>query len=169
MNHYLFYIQKVDLLGYCKLMILITVGTTSFDGLIKSVDLLCPNYGDILIQLADGDYLPNNYSWFRYDQDIDKLYDEAEIIVCHAGAGTIYKLLEKKKKIIVVPNLDRADVHQREIAEFVEINNYGLVCWDLSDLSDLLLTASSFNFNYFAKKEFFAKSILNNLLSKYCC
>ena len=81
--------------------------------------------------------------------------DEYELIVTHAGAGSIYGLLEKGKNLIVVPNLERDDKHQSEIAKFVEDNNYALVCWDISDLPKLINKSRTFKKNKYDKTDFF--------------
>ncbi|HEA1399118.1 TPA: hypothetical protein RVE45_003897, partial [Escherichia coli] len=78
------------------------------------------------------------YSKFSFRDDVDVFYNDADVIITHAGAGTLYQLLEKGKKIIAVPNLERIDKHQVDIATYMERNHYLLVCWDYNEIGDLL-------------------------------
>ena len=72
------------------------------------------------------------------------------MIVCHAGAGTIFTLLELGKKIIVAPNPKLKDDHQKDICRFVELNNYSFVAWNVIELKDLLLKIGRHSFNIYS-------------------
>ena len=145
-------------------MILITVGTTPFDNLIKHIDENAPQELDLLFQIADGDYEPTRFSWFSFTDDINNLYREAELVICHAGAGTVYTLLEMVQRIIVIPNLSRKDVHQTELAKFVEDNNYGAVCWSINDVFHTLSQISGRKFLTYEKDPFFFDGILSSMI-----
>lgn len=134
---------------------LYTVGTTPFmsltNYLVKNFDI--PG-NDIILQTAQ-DTNTEHINSARFLHDFEERVDEYELIVTHAGAGSIYGLLEKGKNLIVVPNLERDDKHQSEIAKFVEDNNYALVCWDISDLPKLINKSRTFKKNKYDKTDFF--------------
>lgn len=108
--------------------ILVTVGTTPFDALIHRADKELAAH-DLKFQIADGHYKPKNGTWFRFGE-ISSLYDWSELVITHAGAGSVYTLLEKRKRILVVPNLERRDPHQKELARYIEVCRFAYVLWD---------------------------------------
>lgn len=139
--------------------IFVTVGTTSFDRLIENIDVLANQLNELIItfQIANGEYKPKNGSYFEFTHDIDCYYTNADIIITHAGAGSIYRLLELNKKIIVVPNMERVDKHQIDIAKYMADNNHVLLLSDFKQTYDLLVNVGNFKPNPFVKKSFFVK------------
>jgi len=148
---------------------LVTVGTTKYDSLISYIDSKS-SFCDLSIefQIANGKYLPQKHPYFTFldSAEIIKKYQENDIIVTHAGAGTIYKLLELQRKFIVVPNLDRIDKHQTDIADFLLKNKYALVVYNMAQLEMFVDIIQSYNFRRFNKKPFFkSDEIINYLFS----
>jgi beta-1,4-N-acetylglucosaminyltransferase len=92
---------------------------------------------NIEFQVSNGKYVPVNHKYYKFmDQSaIETKYKEADIIITHVGAGTIYKLLELGKKFIVVPNLERIDKHQRDIADYISREKYAFVAYNFNQLS----------------------------------
>jgi beta-1,4-N-acetylglucosaminyltransferase len=127
-----------------------TIGTTNFPELIKRIDLLDMKGVEITCQIANVKYEPINVPFFRFTKDIDVYYNSFDVFICHAGAGTIYKLLELNKKIIVVPNNQLKDKHQNDICTFVEKNNLGFVAWKLSDIQLLLSKIENYTFGLYS-------------------
>ena len=120
-----------------------------------------------LIPFAIGVY---EYQIHRIDEEMaarfEDYYKHSDVIITHAGAGTIFKLLELNKKIIVIPNLERVDKHQRDLANFLGENEYALVAWNLDDLLDCLRLVESFQPSVFKKEPFFkAEEIASFILS----
>jgi beta-1,4-N-acetylglucosaminyltransferase len=148
--------------------IFITVGTTKFDSLIEFLDNNLDKSYDVLFQIANGTYIPKNFKHIIYSDDIDSLYKEYDYIITHAGAGTIYKLLELRKRFITVPNLERIDHHQKDIADFVHRNSYAISCNDFKDIIPALEKLPKQKFNFYEKDTFFktkeiCKFITDNL------
>ncbi len=148
--------------------IFITVGTTKFDSLIEFLDNNLDISYDVLFQISNGTYLPKNFNYILYSDDINSLYDEYDYIITHAGSGTIYKLLELGKKFITVPNLERVDHHQKDIADFMHKNLYAIRCIDYKDIITTLEKLPKLKFNYYEKDTFFkakefSKFITDNL------
>jgi len=135
--------------------ILVTVGTTRFDSLVEYIDSHFKNsIFSITFQIADGKYKPKNFPYFDYSENIDLYYNQSDFVVTHAGAGSIYKLLEKHKKIIIVPNLDRRDNHQLDIANFMSTNNYAISVADFDHLNKAFESIQGCEFSPFEKVDF---------------
>lgn len=147
--------------------IFVTVGTTKFDPLIEAIDAFAQSsQHSFTYQIADGDYIPRTGNYFSFTAKIDEHYDHADIIITHAGAGSIYTLLERRKIIIIVPNLERVDKHQSDIANFMENNCYALVCSDVASIANSIINIQNFTPREFKKTNFFKqKNIASFLLS----
>jgi UDP-N-acetylglucosamine transferase subunit ALG13 len=91
-------------------MIFVVVGTQEpFDRLIRAVDRWAgeTGYKEIYGQISRAAYLPTNFSYTVFiepEQFIDK-FRSADVIVGHAGMGTIIQALQFSKPIIVMPRL----------------------------------------------------------------
>lgn len=111
--------------------VFIAAGTGSFDALIKEADAL-PH--EVVCQIGDGKYAPKHQQWFRTCPTLEPWYDWADIIVTHAGAGTMLEALAHDKRVIAVPNLQRTDAHQHEL--LAELAQQGAVtpCRTVRDL-----------------------------------
>ena len=96
-------------------MIFVTVGhELRFDRLMRALDEWAgtTGYKDIFAQVADlGDdgYAPQNFQWQRFlDPDAFKTnFDQADLIVAHAGMGTIITALTMKKPLLILPRKER--------------------------------------------------------------
>jgi len=141
-------------------MILVTVGTTSFDALIRAVDQNLPREWNLHLQIADGTYIPKHFDWFRFSDRISDFYSQSAFVICHAGAGTVFRLLELRKRLVVVPNLTRADPHQRELAHFVDSNHYAVVCQEPTSIAESIRAMRDFDFKPFVKPAFSGGSLL---------
>ncbi|MEM4234938.1 MAG: glycosyltransferase [Candidatus Methanomethylicaceae archaeon] len=90
-------------------MIFVTVGSTApFDSLVMEVDRLVGE-GVLeggMAQIGKGFYIPRNLKWFRFRRDLTAFYEQADLIITHGGAGTIFEILQAGKKAIAVPNPD---------------------------------------------------------------
>lgn len=135
--------------------ILVTVGTTRFDSLIKFLDqMVIPSDITFTFQIADGTYKPRNHPFFSFTENIDQYYQKCEAVICHAGAGTIYKLLELRKRIIIVPNTERTDNHQLDIAAFMGNNGHALTIIDFNELFNALQQIREIDLIPFEKHDF---------------
>jgi beta-1,4-N-acetylglucosaminyltransferase len=145
--------------------ILITVGTTPFDKLIRFCDEKLDASLAITMQISnDASYIPRRFGYFNYDKDIMSSYRSADLVITHAGAGTIFTLLELQKRIIVVPNLERDDSHQKDLSEVVARKKWGLVCWNFAALPDLIADSLHFNILPYEHQRFFGGSYIDNMV-----
>ncbi len=147
--------------------IFITVGTTHFNSLVEAADKCAAELTEhkFTFQTAGSAYKPLHGECFEFGDAIDDYYDRSDIIITHAGAGSIYKLLELRKIVIVVPNLERVDKHQSDIAKFLEENKYALIVWNLEELPAVLQSADIFQPTLFEKNHFFKAEEIASFIS----
>ncbi|MBD3252183.1 glycosyltransferase [Candidatus Pacearchaeota archaeon] len=130
-----------------KKNILVVVGTGKFDELIKAVDKIAGKLKDnIIMQIGNGKYIPKNCKYFRYKPSLEKEYKDSWIVISHGGAGSIYELLKKNKKIIGVANINRTDTHQEEILKALSEDNFLIWCKDLNKVSNCIEKAKKYQF-----------------------
>ena len=128
--------------------IFVTVGHTHYNSLFQAVnEQLSPETYHVVNQISDGDYKPDKHQYFKFTQNIASQIEQADLVITHAGAGSVFHLLEIGKPIVVVPNFERIDEHQKDLANFVEKNNYASVCNDLAQLANCVLEARSKTFS----------------------
>ena len=53
--------------------------------------------GSILIIIFSGQYEPSNGEFFRYKPSLKENYEQASLIICHCGAGTLLDCLRLGK------------------------------------------------------------------------
>lgn len=123
--------------------IFVTVGfQIPFDRLIKAMDQIAPSLKgvSIIAQGSQSDYRVKNIRMFDYvpPHVFNKFLIEAQIVVSHAGMGTILTALEKGKSIIVMPRLTKfgevTTDHQLATAKKLEARNYVHVAYDENEL-----------------------------------
>ncbi|KAF9452298.1 glycosyltransferase family 1 protein [Macrolepiota fuliginosa MF-IS2] len=126
---------------------LATVGTTKFDTLITEVlsprtlnALKARGYTTLSVQCGNSDfiYAPSvakgetatlilegvSVELWKFKSSLYEEYDKAELIISHAGAGTIIEILRLPKPLIVVPNPTLLHNHQQELAQALEAQGY---------------------------------------------
>ena len=130
-------------------MIFITLGSQKFqfNRLLQEVDRLVNEQKiteKIYAQIGYSDYLPQ---YFLYDKFLDReeyerVMQQSEIVITHAGTGAIIGAVTKGKKVIAVPRLARygehVDDHQLEILKQFDEMNIICPCYDCEDLEGIL-------------------------------
>lgn len=95
-------------------MIFVTVGTDNhdFSRLVEKMDYIASRER-VIMQIGHSSFIPRNSKWFRFERNsvIEGLYKKADVIVSHAGAGSIINSLKNGKIPIVVPRLKRLGEH----------------------------------------------------------
>lgn len=92
-------------------MIFLTVGhEMPFDRLVRAVDEWCRdrNRGDVFGQIGDPGpegYLPSHYEYklFIEPDEYERRFLQAELIIAHAGMGSIITALTLPKPILIMP------------------------------------------------------------------
>ncbi|KIP09600.1 glycosyltransferase family 1 protein [Phlebiopsis gigantea 11061_1 CR5-6] len=118
----------------------VTVGSTRFDALVQRVlsdalvDVLRKKgYSTIIVQCGNSDfdtgpYIQQGDLWthalggggvvevWKFKPSLQEEYEQADLVISHAGSGTILDVLRLRKPLIVVPNSTLLDDHQQELA-----------------------------------------------------
>lgn len=132
-------------------MIFVTVGTheQQFNRLIQKVDELKRDgiiKEDVFIQTGFSTYEPQYCQWKKllaYDE-MNEMYEKANIIITHGGPASFMKALELKKIPIVVPRQAQFDEHvndhQVEFVKLVEERFNNIIgVYDIKDLENIIL------------------------------
>jgi len=135
--------------------VFVTVGHTRFDALFEEIDRISDNGSWLFThQISDGLYIPKSGENFSFTKNIKEFYSDADVIITHAGAGTVFELLELNKKIIVVNNTNRVDSHQGDLTKYVRKHNYALTCDSLCKLEEQLHKINHFTPEKYQKERF---------------
>jgi len=119
--------------------VFVTVGSVApFDRLVMEADRLVGEgaFDGGIAQIGNGRYIPKNLKWFRFRKDLTEFYMQADLIITHGGAGTIFEILKTGKKAIAVPNPDA--VHNPDIVIKMSREGHILLCPDPSRLRDFV-------------------------------
>lgn len=147
-----------------------TVGTTGFDGLIRKIDELASKHPEheFLSQIGPGLYHPVNHPWVSWEKDFLSRRTNS-VVITHCGAGTVYYLLETAIPFIAVPNLQRVDPHQIELAQYLHQHSYALVCFSVTDLDNLFSKRAWEHFqpSVYVKDKFFRGLELRAKIEKW--
>ncbi|KAG7379751.1 N-acetylglucosaminyldiphosphodolichol N-acetylglucosaminyltransferase catalytic subunit alg13 [Phytophthora pseudosyringae] len=108
----------------------VTVGTTKFDALVAALDtdaclsaLVARGFTSLRMQIGHGEHLPRaafpglELSFYRHDPQYKGDVARADLVISHAGAGSVMDGLALQKKLVVVVNTALMDNHQAELAE----------------------------------------------------
>lgn len=128
-------------------MILVSVGSqVPFDRLIRAVDewARLRKRSDVFAQIADGSYRPAHMQFtdFVDPSEFNRLVGEAQVIVSHAGMGSIISALEFGKPIVVMPRRacfrETRNDHQVAAANYFGEQGRVIVAADESALAEKL-------------------------------
>ncbi len=151
--------------------IFVTVGTTKFEQLINQmlhVETLDTfkrfGFNRLILQIGNGKHENENLFNLKNNNDSNKFYkhnieilvyrfknslkedlDCADLVISHAGAGSVLESLEANKKLIVVINQTLMNNHQLELAEKMYNERFLLytTCANLVDQIIFLNSASA--------------------------
>lgn len=122
--------------------VFVTVGTTSFDALVRALDdekiidaFIRKDFTGLSLQIGRGSYRPRNLRdrdgfsvrVFTYAPSIDREIESAGLVISHAGAGLVFETLRSGTPLLVVVNEALMDNHQVELAE--ELAGRGCLRW----------------------------------------
>src|SRR3989338_304387 len=132
--------------------ILLTVGAQMpFDRLVKAVDQWAASHPDVHVyaQVGDSSYLPINIESTNFIQPVDfrARVQWADLIVAHAGMGSILMALQYGKPIVVMPRrgdlLETRNDHQVATATRFKTMGKVAVAIDEQELPGLLDDAAT--------------------------
>lgn len=123
-------------------MIFVTIGSQEpFDRLIEAIDFIAPSFNtSIVAQVFRSNYKTKNIRTVEFISPIEynEQIKQADIIIAHAGMGTILSVLQLQKPLIVVPRL--AKYHEtrnnHQVATAIEFEKMGYlrVAYDRDEL-----------------------------------
>lgn len=153
-------------------MIFVTIGTQApFDRFIKLVDEIAVNLNEeIIAQTYKSQYQAKNIKTIGFlpPDEFNKLFNEARIILAHAGMGTIISAMQQQKPIIIFPRIaalnEHRNEHQMATAKKMKELKYVNVAFNEKELKDLLL---SNNIKCLHKLSDFAEQSLINSLTNF--
>jgi len=128
-------------------VIFVTVGMHSqgFDRLIKKMDEVSGKIDEeVIMQIGSTKYKPKNAKYFDFkdSEEMKELYQNARLVVCHGGAGTILTSLEQGMPVIAVPRLKRfnesIDDHQLELVDALAEGGKIQAVYDMGKLETTL-------------------------------
>ena len=134
-------------------MIFVTVGTHTkgFERLVAAMDRIAASTcEEVVIQIGATAYRPHAARWFTYAgvDEIQRLTEDARIVVSHAGAGSILMSLRAGKPLVIMPRRrqyhEHGDDHQVELAMALEESGALLVAHEADQLSAKLVEAEAF-------------------------
>ena len=157
-------------------MIFVTVGTQKFqfNRLLRTIDNLIENkdiVDKVICQSGYSTYSPKNYKTINFMSQIEynQYIKNCNLLITHAGVGTILEAKRISKPVIVVPRLEKynehVDDHQRQIAS--ELTKKEIVLEsDCSNLKKVIVKAQQISLKeYSFNNENFVHN-LNEVLDK---
>jgi len=145
-------------------MIFVTVGTTKFDKLVKEVDKIAPGLRrKVIIQIGDGTYKPKNCRYFNFNPKLNRFLEDADLIISHGGAGTIFEALNMRKKLICIENPNVNDSHQWDLLKKLEDEKYLIWCKNVSKIRDSIVLSRTFKY----RKYVIPKCTINEDIIKF--
>ncbi|KAL1742250.1 glycosyltransferase family 1 protein [Schizophyllum fasciatum] len=122
----------------------VTVGSTRFDALVQAActdavldALAAKGYRHLVVQAGNSDFEHGarlhgsgtsartrshgiEQEYYRFKPSLREDYERADLVISHAGSGTILDVLRIPKPLIIVPNPTLLDNHQQELADVLE-------------------------------------------------
>ncbi|WP_353720809.1 glycosyltransferase [Dyadobacter sp. 676] len=133
-------------------MIFVTIGTQApFDRLIRAIDEMAPqlNGERIVAQVFESSYQVKNLETvgFLSPDEFNTYFEEARLVVAHAGMGTIISALTQAKPLLILPRLasmgEHRNDHQIATAKKMQDLGYVQVAFDEKELARKLLKMSA--------------------------
>lgn len=163
------YLWGVDIL------ILVTTGTSEyrFTRLFDIINEFCKNGvlkgKDVIVQTGEDKYESKYFKSFSMisNEEFNKLVDQAEFIISHAGTGSVVPALKKNKKVIIFPRLhefnEHIDNHQLELAELFLSKKYVMCAMNKKELCECIKKINAFTPNKFKSNNL----EMNNLIKEF--
>lgn len=128
-------------------MLFVTTGTQApFDRFIKIIDEVAESLDEeIVVQAFKDKYEPRNIKVVEFlpPDEFNQVFNQARLIVSHAGMGTVLSAMQKGKPIIIFPRFAALGEHRNEhqMATAMKLNELGYVyvAYDKKQLTELLL------------------------------
>lgn len=128
-------------------MIFCTIGTQApFDRFVRIIDEVATHVNEeIIAQVYKSEYQAKNIKTVNFlpPDEFNKLFNEARLIVAHAGMGTIISAMRQHKPIIIFPRIaalgEHRNEHQLATAQKMKELGYVYVAKNAKELNELLM------------------------------
>lgn len=128
-------------------MIFCTIGTQApFDRFVKIVDEVAAHLDEeVIAQVYKSEYQAKNIKTIDFlpPDEFNKLFNQARLIVAHAGMGTIISAMRQHKPIIIFPRIaalgEHRNEHQLATARKMKELGYVYVANNAEELKELLI------------------------------
>lgn len=150
-------------------MIFVTVGTAFYDPLIQEMDHLVGEgivTEPVIAQIGRGQYIPRNFSYFRFLRNLDHAYSAADIIVSTGGAGTTMECVTRGLRLVVVENTTLAEGHQAQLIGEMQRRGHLIWCQELDELHESIESARTRVFHPFKTDPPLVHRFILDLLSE---
>ena len=125
-------------------MILVAVGTTDFNALVKAVDELSQSLSEeVVIQIGGSSYEPQHCEYFRFAPSLTPYYERASVVISHGGVGITTEVLQHGRLLVAVEDVNQPGQHQREILDALAQEGYLIWCKDLQKLPEAIELAKT--------------------------
>lgn len=153
-----------------KMKIFVTVGNGKFEKLVKKIDELVGSKqlkAEVTIQKGNGSYEPKNCKFFDFAPNLKEYEKAADILISHGGPGTIFEILDLKKPLIGVPNVERTDpMHQVEYLRAISETGSLILCEDIDNILEYIKKASTYKFKPYERPECRMQEVINEFIGK---
>ncbi len=158
-------------------MIFISLGTQKFqfNRLLKYIDEKIKSQEiseEVFAQIGYSTYIPQNYEYkdFLDKKEFESIIEKSDLLITHAGVGTIIAAMKHEKPIIVVPRLSKfeehVDNHQLQIAEAFSSKNIIISNGEkIEDLLDNINKAKKFKFEKYISSNKKIQSIIEDFIT----
>lgn len=158
-------------------MIFVILGTHElpFTRLLKEVERLKKEgfiEDDIIVQNGNTSFKSTNMELrpFVTFEQMNQLFNEARLIITHAGTGSVITGLKKGKKIIAAPRLEKYgehnDDHQLQLTESFTEQGHILNWGEEDNLLELIYQAETFEPKPFQSKQEQMFSLIKNFIDQ---
>ncbi len=156
-------------------MILVLFGTqqNEFTRLLRKIEDLIDDgiiTDKVVVQAGFTKYKTDKMEIFDMisEEKLEKLIDEADIVITHGGIGSIITSLEKHKKVIAVPRLhefnEHVNDHQKQIVRVFNEKKYLIGIQNVDDLPDALKRLETFEPEEYKKNNQNMINIIENFI-----
>lgn len=137
------------------ILILVCVGASEypFDRLLSAVDDLCDKgviCDEVIAQVGSSKYCARNFKCFDLvsREDFQDYLKATDLVITHAGTGSVVPPLKLGKKVIVFPRREKykehLDDHQLELADVFSKRGYVLQATSEDELKNVLQHINEF-------------------------
>lgn len=137
------FLSTLSSLGYTHLLIQHGLTPTNFGGTPSGQSLLSS-----LTNLSTTS--PLKITAFDFTPNLSSEISTSDLIISHAGSGSILEALRHVKRLVVVPNEDLMDNHQKELAGELEAQGY-LIEGRVDNLPEAIKKAERATFKHFPR------------------